>query len=337
MKRKILVLVLTLVLVFSLAACSSSSSPSGGSGSSSPAPSPEVTYPTKNITLIIPFGSGGTTDSIGRAFATVAQNHLKTTIIVENKTGASGAVGHAYARTVSKDGYTLIVTGNSPSTVVPNLEKVEYDPINDFEFIGLLANARNAIAVGKDSHFTTIKEMLDYAEKNPGKVTVATSGANGMDDFTIRFINAKLGTEITTVAFDSNGEAIAAVMGEHTTAFCGSVLSLNPTVGSGDMKLLSIVSEERDPKYPDVPTLKEQGIDVSINNLTGIATPAGAPAEVVAILKDALKEVTEDPAFKDMITKLGITVDYMDAEGFKSFVISESDKIKSILEAEKNL
>jgi tripartite-type tricarboxylate transporter receptor subunit TctC len=331
-------LVLSAVLVLGITACSSGTQgdTSGTSESASDASaSKDSDYPNKSLNLIVPFGAGGTTDTIGRLFANTASKYLGETIIIENKTGASGVVGHTYMKSVAPDGYTLIVTGNSPSVVVPNLESVEYDPIDDFEFIGLLSNARNAIAVAGSSPFNTLTELIEYSLEHPGEVTVATSGANGMDDFTIRLINQVAGTDMITIAFDSNGEGIAAVMGGHTTAYCNSALSLKATIESGEMKMIGIVSDERHPDYPDVKTAREMGIDVSINNLTGIATNADVSAEELKILRDTIQKVCEDPAFIDAMQNAGLTVDYEDGEGFKEFIISESDKIKTIIENEQ--
>ncbi len=288
-------------------------------------------YPTKAINLIVPWSPGGGADLTARAVASVAPKYLGQSLIVVQKPGAAGATAHAEMGKMKKDGYNLIITGNSPSTVVPHLGKANYDALNDFEFILRITNLRNCFAVGADSLFNTIGDLITYAKANPQKVKVGLSGALGIGDLTIRLFNKKAGVELVQVPFQSSGESVVAVMGGHTNAYSGSVTSVSAAVKNKNVKLLAITASERDPSFPNIPTLKELGIDVSLNNQIGIGAPKGTPKAVLEFLHDAFKQGLDDPGFKALAQKLEFSIDYLNAADFRKSIVTDSDQVKALL------
>ncbi|MEW6671952.1 MAG: tripartite tricarboxylate transporter substrate binding protein [Thermodesulfobacteriota bacterium] len=288
-------------------------------------------YPKRPITVIVPWSPGGGADTQSRAFAVVAPKYFKQPLVIVNKPGASGSVAHTAFRNEKPDGYTLIITGNSPSTIVPNLETVTYDPVNDFEFIGRITNMHNVLVVKKDAPWKTVKEFFDNAKANPGKVRVGTSGANSLDDLMLRRMNQELGIELVGVGFGSSSEGNVAVLGGHIDAnFCGA-LSPVPLISSGEMRALAFTKETRDPAFPDVPTFIELGMDIAVNNSIGLAAPKGTPKEITAFLEDAFKKTIEDPEFQASASKLKLIVSYLNGADFKKVTAGEVAKVRKIV------
>jgi tripartite-type tricarboxylate transporter receptor subunit TctC len=288
-------------------------------------------YPTRAINLIVPWSPGGGADLSARAIASVAPKFLGQSLIIVQKPGAAGATAHAEFIKMKKDGYNLIITGNSPSTVVPHLGKASYDAINDFEFIIRITNLRNCIAVAADSPLNSIADLIAYAKANPQKVKFALSGALGIGDLTVRMFNKQAGIETVQVPFQSSGESVVAVMGGHTNAYSGAVTAVAPAVKNKNLKILAITADIKDPSFPEVPTLKELGINAALNNQIGIGAPKGTPKPVLDFLHDAFKQSMDDPGFKAMAQKLEFTVDYLNGADFKKSIIADSDQVKAIL------
>lgn len=322
--KKLFAVSLVVSMFFGLVGCSNTTNTA--------APAQVAKFPNKPINLICPFNPGGGADLGARAFSSTAPAFLGQSVVVINKAGASGSVAHTSMKNEKADGYTLIITGNSPSTVVPFLEKVQYDPIADFEFIGRLTNLLNVVVVKGDSKWKTMKEFIDYAKANPGKVKVGTSGANSLDDLMLRMINQELGIQLVGVGFEASSEGNMAVLGGHIDAnLCAAATTL-PLVQNGSMRALAITSDTREPNLKDIPTLIEMGINLSLNNSIGIAAPKGTPKEVIAFLEDALKKTVNDPGYQGVSKKLGLNVDYLNGADFKTLTANEGAKVKKIVE-----
>lgn len=290
-----------------------------------------LNFPNRSITVICPWSPGGGADIQTRAFAATAPKYFGQTLVVVNKPGASGSVAHNAFKNEKPDGYTLIITGNSPSTVFPNLEKVTYDPVNDFEFIGRITNMHNVLTVKQDARWKTINEFVDYAKANPGKVRIGTSGANSLDDLMLRRMNQELGIQMIGVGFGSSGEGVVATLGGHIDANFSGVLSVIPSIQSGELRALASTRSTRDPNMKDVPTFIERGMDIALNNSIGIAAPKGTPKEIVTFLEDAFKKTIEDQDFKVSAAKLGLIVSYLNGADFKKVTAEELTKVKKVV------
>lgn len=288
-------------------------------------------YPTRAINLIVPWSPGGGADLSARAIASIAPKYLGQSLIVVQKPGAAGATAHAEMAKMKKDGYNLIITGNSPSTVVPHLGKVNYDAVNDFEFIIRITNLRNCFAVPADSPIKSIAELIAYAKANPKKVKFAISGAMGIGDLTVRMFNKVTGVDTVQVPFQSSGESVVAVMGGHTNAYSGAVTAVATAVQNKNLRILAITADIRDPSFPDIPTLKDLGFDVSLNNQIGIGAPKGTPKAVLDFLHNAFKQSMDDPGFKAMSQKLEFSIDYLNGADFRKSIIADSEQVKAIL------
>ncbi|MBP1930847.1 tripartite tricarboxylate transporter substrate binding protein [Ammoniphilus resinae] len=303
-----------------------------------PAPvetAPKDTFPNGPVNLIVPFGPGGSADLAARAIAATVPKYLGQAVIVVNKPGASGEVAHTDFLKEKPDGYNMIISGNSPSTVVPNVRQVKYDPFTDFEFLVRITNSRDAVFVNSQKEWNTMEELIEHARANPGKVQLGTSGTGGIDEFIIRSINRAEGVEIVPMPFNSGGEAQIAAVGGHVDGFVSSVVSGKPALDSGQLKILAVNADTRDPNVPDVLTLKEQGIEAALNNNIAIAVPKGTPKEIKDKLISALKQTIEDESFISMAKKLNMTIDYLEGDEVKNKVKEDYDLVKEVLAATK--
>lgn len=318
MKNHLLVLIVVVSLVYGLIGF-------GEVQSASPK------FPNRSITVTCPWSPGGGADIQTRAFAAIAPKYFGQSLVVLNKPGASGSVAHNAFKNEKPDGYSLIITGNSPSTIFPNLEKVTYDPVNDFEFIGRITNMHNVLTVKQDARWKTINELVDFAKVNPGKVRVGTSGVNSLDDLMLRRMNQELGIQLMGVGFGSSGEGVVATLGGHIDANFSGVLSVLPSIKSGELRALASTRSTRDPNMKDVPTFIERGMDIALNNSIGIAAPKGTPKEIVTFLEDAFKKTIEDQGFQASAVKLGLIVSYLNGSDFKKVTAEELAKVKKIV------
>ena len=276
-------------------------------------------YPTKPVTLIIPWPAGGATDIAMRAIAEHAAKHLGQPIIIDNKAGASGTVGPAtMAATAKPDGYTI---SQIPITVfrLPLMQQTTWDAEKDFTYIVHLTGYTFGVTTSAESEFKTWQDVVAFAKANPGKVTYATPGAGTSLHIGMEQIAAKAGIKLTMAPFKGNAESNTAVLGRHTTLQADGT-GWKPLVDSGKLRLLMIWTAERSKNWPDVPTMKELGYPFVFDSPFGIAGPKGMDPKVVAKLHDAFKKAVEEPALIETLAKYDMVVNYKNTEDYKKFV-----------------
>jgi tripartite-type tricarboxylate transporter receptor subunit TctC len=290
-------------------------------------------YPTKPITLIVPWPAGGSTDVAMRALAENASKHLGQPIVIDNKAGASGTLGPAaMAATAKPDGYTI---AQMPITVMrlPLMQKVSFDAEKSFTYIVHLTGYTFGITTKADSPYKTWKDVVDFAKANPGKVTYATPGAGTSLHIGMEQIADAAGIKLTQVPFKGGAETGAAVLGGHTTLQADST-GWKPLVEAGQLRLLAIWTANRSKVWPDVPTLKELGYPFVFDSPFGIAGPKGMDPKIVEILHDAFKKALEDPGViatlerYDMVPRYMSTADYNKA--VKSVIEQETAALSKI-------
>jgi len=275
-------------------------------------------YPTKPITLIVPWPAGGSTDVAMRAVAESASKHLGQPIVVDNKAGASGTLGPAtMAATAKPDGYTI---AQMPITVMrlPLMQKVSWDAEKSFSYIVHLTGYTFGITTKADNQFKSWKDVVEFAKANPGKVTYATPGSGTSLHIGMEQIADASGIKLTQVPFKGGAETGAAVLGGHTTLQADST-GWKPLVEAGQLRLLALWTAQRSKNWPDVPTLKELGYPFVFDSPFGIAGPKGMDPKIVQVLHDAFKKAMEDPGVitalerYDMVPRYMSTADYEQA------------------------
>jgi tripartite-type tricarboxylate transporter receptor subunit TctC len=288
-------------------------------------------YPTKPITMVVPWPAGGSTDVVMRTISEAASKHLGQPIVIDNKPGASGTLGPAVVAANAKpDGYTL---AQMPITVMrlPLMHKQAWDALKDFTYIVHLTGYTFGITTKGDGQFKTWAEVVAYAKANPGKVTYATPGAGTSLHIGMEQIAAKAGIQLTHVPFKGGAETNAAVLGGHTTLQADST-GWKPLVDAGLLRLLAIWTGERSKNWPNAPTLKELGYPFVFDSPFGIAGPKGMDAAVVQKLHDAFKKALEEKSVIDMMAKYDMVPRYIDTVGYRKAVAEVIANEKAALE-----
>lgn len=276
-------------------------------------------FPSKPVTLIVPWPAGGSTDIAMRAIAEAASKHLGQPIIVDNRAGGSGTVGPAQmAATAKPDGYTI---AQIPITVfrLPLMQQTTWDADKDFTYIAHLTGYTFGVTVKADSPFKTWDDVIKFAKENPGKVTYATPGAGTSLHIGMEQIAAKSGVKFTQVPFKGGAETNAAVLGGHTTLQADSS-GWKGLVEAGQLRLLMIWTDKPSPNYPGVPTLQQLGYPFVFDSPFGIAGPKGMDPKIVAILHDAFKKAIDDPAVQATLKKYDMVVNYKNTADYVKFV-----------------
>jgi tripartite-type tricarboxylate transporter receptor subunit TctC len=276
-------------------------------------------FPNRPITLIVPWTTGGATDVIMRAMAEAASKHIGQPIIVDNKAGGSGTVGPAtMAATAKPDGYTI---AQIPVGVfrLPLMQQVTYNAETDFTYIVHLTGYVFATFASAESGFKIWQDVVDYAKKNPGKVTYAHAGSGTSPHIYQEFLAAKAGIKLTPVPFKGGSEVNVAVAGNHTM-LGASGTSAKPLQDAGKVKFLVVWTDKRIKIMPEVPILKEVGLPYVFDSPFGVAGPKGMDPRVVKKIHDAFKKALDEPAVIETMDKFESVPNYKNTEDYKAFV-----------------
>lgn len=286
----------------------------------------QVKYPTRPIQLICPWGAGGGTDRVARMLAVLLEKDLGQPVTVVNRTGGGGAVGHTAGATASPDGYTLtIVTVEIAMMHWMGLAKVTY---KDFKPVGLVNLDPAGVNVRADAPWKTLKELLDYAKANPGKLKATGTGKGGIWDLARAGMLKAAGIPIDAIPWvPSEGAApgLAELVAGGVQVVTCSLPEARSMIEAKKVKALAIMGEKRADLFPEVPTLKELGINWSMGTWRGIGVPKDTPEEIVKILEKSLEKAVASTDYKDFMTKNGFGITWMPSAEYGKFM-AESDK-----------
>ena len=291
----------------------------------------QAAWPTRPVTLVVPWPAGGSTDVSMRAMAEAAGRHLGQQVVVDNKPGASGTLGPAtMAATARPDGYTI---AQMPISMfrLPYMQKVSFDPTKDFTYISNLTGYTFGVVVKKDSKYQTFKDLIEAARANPGKITYATPGAGTTLHITMEQIAAACGVKWTQVPFKGGAETSAAIMGGHVDATADST-GWGPLVDAGELRLLCTWGPGRTKKWPNVPNLVEQGINLVADSPFGIAGPRNMNPVAVQKLDEAFRAAMADPAVLAILEKFDMAPRYMNTADYQTFVSETIKEQKGLIE-----
>jgi len=257
----------------------------------------QANWPERAVKLILPYAPGGATDAIGRPWADKLSQAFGQQFVVENRGGAGGMIGAEAAAKSPPDGYTLFLTPNAPLTVLPTLRKTPYDPVKSFDPVGRVGDVINGFVIHPSLGIKTFKEMIEYAKKNPGKLTYASSGNGTANHLRLEMIKYKTGVDILHVPYRGGADSLNDVL-PGTVHMMNEPVSL-PHVKANKLILLNINGPVRHPDFPDVPTLTEIGItgaDVPI--WFSIFAPVGTPKGIVTKLNAKMLEIAKTDDMK---------------------------------------
>lgn len=265
-------------------------------------------YPTKPITLLVPFAAGGPTDTVARTLATAMQKQLKQSVIVENVAGAGGTVGVARAATAEPDGYTLLLYHIGMATAPALYPDLSFDPLTDFEYIGEVADVSMTITARADYPPRDFAEFLQYIRQNKNKIAFGHAGAGSASHLCgVMFMNA-IQTGFRTVAYKGTGPAMNDLLGGQIDFLCDQTTNTAVQIKAGKLKAYAVTTATRVAALPDVPSAQESGLKgFEVTVWHGMYAPRGTPPAVIDKLVDALQFALTDPAVKARFADLGTT------------------------------
>lgn len=274
-------------------------------------------FPSKQITVVVGYSAGGTSDTVTRFIAKEMEAELGVPIIVTNKPGGSSAVAFEYLASRKADGYTLMYVPVENAMVKP-LGFTKLEP-KDIRYIGRAMTLPATVTVNANSPFKTFADLVKYAKNNPGKLKVGNSGTGSIWHFAAVGIERAAGVKFNHVPFDSGTAAATAVMGGHVDIATVAPGEVKAGVESGKLRVLAIVDNQRSSLYPKVPSFKDLKLNVEIMGWGAFAVPLKTPDEIVQILEAAYKKAVESQAFKDLCVKYGLTPAYLSAADAQKF------------------
>jgi tripartite-type tricarboxylate transporter receptor subunit TctC len=287
-------------------------------------------FPSRPVTLIVPWPAGGTTDVGMRALASATEKHLGQPIVIENRPGGSGTLGPGQmAATAKADGY---IVAQIPITVFrfPFMQKTTFDPATDFTYIIGVSGYTFGVVVKDDAPWKTFQELIAEAKASPGKINYGTPGTGTSLHIAMEQIAKRQGLKWTQVPFKGNSEAMNALLGGHIDAVADSS-GWAQLVNAGKFRLLVTWGAERTRNWPNVPTLRDVGIDMVSNSPFGIAGPKGMDPKVVKTLHDAFKKGLEEPSYAEAMVKLDQERFYLSSEDYQKFAMQQIDEARRFI------
>jgi tripartite-type tricarboxylate transporter receptor subunit TctC len=283
----------------------------------------------KPVEMTVMFGAGSAADVTARELAKGMEKALGVPVPVVNRTGGGGAIGYNHVQQQKPDGYSIIWNSNSISTTYHSgITAFDYKA---FDAVARVSVETPAIAVRADAPWKSLKELIEFAKANPGKVRVGNSGTGSHTHFVASALFAANEAKITNVPF-TEGQAVVNLLGSRIEGIVQLPAAIVPHVKSGDLRVLAVLGDKRDPVFPDVPTAKEMGYPVVLDMWRGIAVPTGTPKPIVAKLQDAIKQSVESQSFKDAGKTIGFVPAYLPAQDFAKLIANDDVKLAQLMD-----
>ncbi|MFM9966808.1 MAG: tripartite tricarboxylate transporter substrate binding protein [Burkholderiales bacterium] len=291
-------------------------------------------YPSKPINMIVPFPPGGVADLTGRPTAMAMERILKQPVLVVNRPGAGGAVGNAQVGKGATDGYTILMALSSIS-VIPEAERAckraaPYD-LNQFTPIALISADPTVLAVRNESPYRSMRELVDAAKKAPEKLSFSSSGIYGALHMPIAMFEAAAGIKFLHVPYSGGGPAVTALIGSQVDLTAGGPSALIGQIRGGRLRPLASWGSTRLVSLPDVPTFKEQGMDIEYFIWSGVFVATGTPAGIVNTLRDTVRRAVQDADFKSTMEKIQTPIAYLDAPEFAKYWDADARRMAGVL------
>jgi putative tricarboxylic transport membrane protein len=301
------------------------------------APASAQSYPTRAITVVVPFPAGGPSDVVARIVTEHMSRTLGQQLVIENVGGAGGTLGSGRVAAAQPDGYTLLAGSMGSHVSAPVLTpNLKYDPSRDFEPIGFTAHSPAVIVARKDFPAKDLREFVDYLKQNGDKVKQAHGGIGASSHMACLLFNSAAGTKPSAVAYRGTGPAMNDLVGGHVDFFCEQAVSVTPQVTGGAVKAYAVSGTERLATLPDVPTAQQAGLNYQMSIWAGIFAPKGTPKEAIDKLSAALDKALDDPGVKKRLADLGGSTPGKDERvpaKFDAFVKGEITRWAPILKA----
>ncbi|MGV3494241.1 MAG: tripartite tricarboxylate transporter substrate-binding protein [Ramlibacter sp.] len=266
-------------------------------------------WPTKPVTLVVPFAAGGPTDVVARTLAASMTKSLGQTVVVENKLGAGGNVAAAYVAKAPNDGYTFFIHHNGMATSTALYRKLQYDATKDFEYVSQAVEVPMTLLARKDFPANNFQELVTYVKANKDKINLATAGLGAVSQLCGMMFQRALGVQLTEVPFQGTGPAMNALLGGQVDVMCDQTTQTVPQIKAGTVKLYGVTTKNRVKVLPNAPTLNEQGLkDFEVVVWHGIYAPKGTPKPIVDRMNQAVRAALKDPDVVKRMDDLGAEI-----------------------------
>jgi len=294
----------------------------------------DAAYPAKTIVLVVPGPPGGITDTVGRVLATKLSDQLGKQVVVENRTGANGNVAGQYVARAPADGYTVMLgTQGTHATNQYLYKSLPFDAVKDFTPVHGLVLSPNILMVNSSSEFHSVKDLVEYARKNPGKLNVSSAGNGSGTHMAAALFQSETGVKFTHVPFSGSAVIVTSLIGGQVDlAFDYQVTTL-AHIQSGKLRALAVTAKERLPALPQVPTIGEAGYPSALSAAwLGLFVPSKTPAAVVDKLQAEVSRAMQDPGVAESVQRLGGVPLKIGGEQFREFVQNERTRWKAVIE-----
>jgi tripartite-type tricarboxylate transporter receptor subunit TctC len=296
----------------------------------------QAPYPSRPIRLVVPFPAGGATDIFARAVSQKLGEKIGTTIVVDNKPGAGGTIGSDIAAKAQPDGYTLLLATSSTHSIAPSFGgKLPYDAVADFTPISHVGNAPSIMLVPNSSPAKTVKEWVEYARKNPGKLNYASSGNGTVVHLGSEYFKAQAGLFLVHIPYRGTALAIPDLVSGKVDVLFDSLPSGLPHVKEGRLRALGITSAKRSPLLPNLPAISETVPGYETVTWFGLYGPKGMPADLVAKLSAGINQALQDAEVKERLARLGIEPVGGTPQQFSAMANADRAKWKKIIDERK--
>jgi tripartite-type tricarboxylate transporter receptor subunit TctC len=302
-----------------------------GGGIALPASAAPANYPSGPVTFIVCYSAGGGSDTGARILANAAEKYVGKPIVVQNKPGAGGGIGWASFVNSKADGQTIALI-NVPSLIFLPLQGNANYKLEQIVPVIQLVDDPCLLMVRKGGNFKTYQDFIEYAKANPGKVTMATNGPGADMHVITEIMNERLGLKLNAVQFGGAVDTVVSVVGGHCDATLPKVSEAVSALEAGQAIVLASFTEERLPDFPDVPTMKELGLDLLHSSSRGVAVPKGTSREIIDFLHDSLKKATEEPDYIARMKSSGLAIKYRNGPEFAEFYMKQYDMFKPVFE-----
>ncbi|GAB3759938.1 tripartite tricarboxylate transporter substrate binding protein BugD [Ramlibacter monticola] len=267
------------------------------------------TWPTKPVTLVVPFAAGGPTDVVARTLGAAMTRTLGQTVVVENKLGAGGTVAASYVAKAAPDGYTFFIHHNGMATSTALYRKLSYDPLKDFEFVSQAVEVPMTMLARKDFPANNLQEMVSYIKANQAKINLANAGLGAVSQLCGMMFQRAIGVQLTEVPFQGTAPAMNALLGGQVDVLCDQTTQTVPQIKAGNVKLYGVTTRNRVKVLPGTPTLAEQGLkDFEVVVWHGIYAPKGTPKAIVDRMNQAVRTALKDPDVIKRMDDLGAEI-----------------------------
>ena len=294
-------------------------------------------YPTRTITLVVPFAAGGPTDVVARALSVPMARALGQTVVVENRTGAGGTLAAASVARAAPDGYTFLIHHNGMATAPALYRKLPYNPLTDFEYISQVVDVPMTLVARKDLPAKTFPELLAYLKAQGDKVNLAHAGLGAVSHLCGMVFRQAIGVDLTTVPYQGTGPAMAALLGGQVDLLCDQTTQTVPQIKGGTVRFYGVTTAHRIKALPDAPTLAEQGLKgFEVMVWHGIYAPKGTPKEATEKFNSAVRAALKDPVVMARMADLGAEIvpdAKLTPDGLRSWLKLETERWGPVIKA----